>query len=103
MYIFMIFLKRENLYFFYIKEIWNSQTRYKKTFQKCTENPDLADFIYVLLYIFLDFFLPFRAINTHLLRCRSEIDLNGGKWLAVDNNQCIPYVIYSIDLSVYFW
>lgn len=76
----MIFLKRENLNFFYILRKFEILKRdIKKTFQKCTENPDLADFIYVLLYIFLDFFLPFRAINTHLLRCRSEIDLNGGK------------------------
>lgn len=70
----MIFLKRENLYFFFILRKFEILKRdIKKTFQKCTENPDLADFIYVLLYIFLDFFLPFLAINTHLLRCRSEI------------------------------
>lgn len=55
----------------------------------------------VLLYVFLDFFLPFRSINTHILRCSSEIDMNAGNWLAIDNNQYIPYTV-SIDLFVLF-
>lgn len=67
----MIFLKCENIWYLFLCKGKLNLENAPKIFISLT-------FFNVLLYVFLDFFLPFRSINTHILRCTSEIDLNAG-------------------------